>query len=248
MSAGIVSVYPRGEWRGTGPGAGCSTILFCVTTTNAGGRQISAVLFDLDGTLHEDSIAVSLLVEAAKEHGYLLSPGSIVQGELFKPRLEVELGISATGAETIYASYVRLYHERAAERVRPRAGADELIRDLSVSGTRMALVTHKVESLARAVLDGLAFSQYFDAVLGHDSTPFRKPDGRVAHEALRRIGGVATAAAMVGDSPADMECGATAGLAMVVGVLGSVSEVDLRMAGATHVCEDLVEVRGLLAR
>ncbi|MGE0601475.1 MAG: HAD family hydrolase [Dehalococcoidia bacterium] len=216
-----------------------------MTTYRTAGR-ITSVLFDLDGTLHEDSVAVPLLVDAAAEHGFQLRPESILQGELFKPRLQVELGISELQAETIYAAYVRLYHERAATRVRARAGAIELVSDLRRSGVRLALVTHKVESLARAVLAGLALSDHFEAVLGHDSCEFRKPDGRVAHAALGRIAGSAGAAAMVGDSPSDMECGANAGLARVIGVLGSVSEEELWAAGATHVCADLDEVGRIL--
>ncbi|MGE3074511.1 MAG: HAD family hydrolase [Dehalococcoidia bacterium] len=208
--------------------------------------HISSVLFDLDGTLHEDSVAVPLLVDAAAEHGYQLRPDSIVQGELFKPRLQVELGVSEAQAEAIYAAYVRLYHERAASRVRARTGAEQLVGELRTAGMRLALVTHKVESLARAVLAGLGLSEHFDVVLGHDSCAFRKPDGRVAHEALGRIAGSPGTAAIVGDSPADMECGAGAGLAMVVGVLGSVREDELRAAGATHICADLAEVERIL--
>lgn len=209
--------------------------------------RITAVLFDLDGTLHEDSTAVGLLIDAATEHGFRLDPSAILQGELFKPRLRAELSISETEADAIYATYVRIYHERAATNVRPRDGAVELVSQLRNSGVRLALVTQKVESLARAVLDGLSLSEHFHAVLGHDSTAFRKPDPQVAKVALQLLASAPSAAAMVGDTPADMECGAAAGLSLVVGVLGSVSPEALWDSGATHVCSDLDAVGRLLA-
>jgi phosphoglycolate phosphatase-like HAD superfamily hydrolase len=141
--------------------------------------RVAAVLFDLDGTLHKDSIAVPLLVEAASAHGYEFEGATVRQGELFIPRLCTELGIPEPEARAIYADYVALYHGRAGA-ARPTAHASSLLESLYVDGVRLALVTNKVESLATRIIAGFGWERFFPAVLGQDSTPFTKPDARRA--------------------------------------------------------------------
>jgi phosphoglycolate phosphatase len=192
-------------------------------------------------------VAVPLLVAAAAEHGHAFDGASVLKGELFKPRLQAELDITLAEAESIYATYVRFYHDRAASHVRPRVGAVELVRTLHGSGVGLALVTNKFESLARAVLAGIGLTECFPVVMGNDSAAFRKPDARVAFEALERLGGRVEQAAFVGDTPVDMECGAAAGVHLVIGVLGTSSAEDLRASGATHVCKDLDAVLSVIA-
>ena len=207
-----------------------------------------SVLFDLDGTLHNDDVAVPLLVDAAAAHGYRFDGESVLKGERFVPRLQMELGIDSERAETVYATYVRMYQERAIHVARPLEYAAELIRSLHSQGVGLALVTHKLEAVARAVLRAFDVHEQFGGVFGADSLPHRKPDARVALAALERIGGQPQSAAIVGDTPADMVCGRDAGLRLVIGVLGTVTPSELRDSGATHVVSGLREVEGVLQR
>lgn len=204
------------------------------------------VLFDLDGTLHSDHVAVPILVDAAARAGYALDPASVQRGERFLDRLQAEFGIDLAEAEAIYARYVDLYAERAASMVQVLDHAPELLEALRDEGVRLALVTQKSVALANTILDAIGVRHHFDAVLGGDSLPHRKPHPAVAHEALARLGGEPISSAIVGDTAHDMGCGHGAGLAFRIGLGDAASAPHLLAAGATHVAANLREVRAIL--
>ena len=207
---------------------------------------LQSVLFDLDGTLHSDRVAVPILVDAAARAGYVLDPAAVQQGERFVDRLQAEFGIDAAEADAIYAGYVELYAERAAGVVQVLDHAPELLAALSRKGVRLALVTQKSESLACIILDALGLREWFEVVIGGDSLPHRKPHPAVAQGALARLAGEPAAAASVGDTAYDMACGQGAGLAFRVGLQGVASAKALRDAGATHVTSNLYEAGVIL--
>jgi phosphoglycolate phosphatase len=74
-----------------------------------------------------------------------------------------------------------------------------------------AVVTSKEVRFARIILDHFDIAQYFEAIVGGDTTPARKPDPRPVLEALRMLGASATGTVMIGDSENDINAGRRAG-------------------------------------
>jgi len=94
----------------------------------------------------------------------------------------------------------------------------------SMDWARWAVVTNKPEALCLGIIEGLGLRETFEAVIGGDSVPpFRKPDPEPLLEAMRRCGVPPAEAAMVGDSPVDIEAGRAASV-MTVAVTGGYRE------------------------
>src|SRR3546814_5654198 len=70
-------------------------------------------------------------------------------------------------------------------------------------GVALAICTNKPEKLTRRLLEALGWTNRFDAIVGDDTLPVKKPDPAPLHEALARAGG--GRAAFVGDSIVDAD-------------------------------------------
>ena len=64
-------------------------------------------------------------------------------------------------------------------------GVASILASLVQSGARLAICTNKQQTATLAVLKGFGIGQYFEAVVGGDIVPFRKPDPRHLLAALR---------------------------------------------------------------
>jgi phosphoglycolate phosphatase len=76
---------------------------------------------------------------------------------------------------------------------------------------RLGVVTSKEVRFTHLMLDHFGIAKYFDAIVGGDTTPARKPDPRPVLEALRLLEGSPEAAVMIGDSEIDVIAGRSAG-------------------------------------
>jgi phosphoglycolate phosphatase len=76
---------------------------------------------------------------------------------------------------------------------------------------RLGVVTSKEVRFTHLMLDHFGLAKYFQAIVGGDTTPARKPDPRPVLEALRLLEGSPDAAVMIGDSEIDVIAGRSAG-------------------------------------
>src|SRR5205085_1077365 len=96
-------------------------------------------------------------------------------------------------------------------------------------GKRLAVVTSKEVHFTQLMLDHFGIAKYFDAIVGGDTTPARKPDPRPVLEALRLLDGPATEAVMIGDSEIDVIAGRSAGARTCAVTFGYRSAEQLRV-------------------
>jgi len=94
---------------------------------------------------------------------------------------------------------------------------------------RLAVVTSKEVHFTHLMLDHFGIAKYFDAIVGGDTTPARKPDPRPVLEALRLLQGSADAAVMIGDSESDVLAGRNAGTKTCAVTFGYRSAEQLRL-------------------
>ena len=210
-----------------------------------------AVLFDLDDTLTDAAVfGASVLADAVQAHGRALAIEVIQQypGAPYVPLLQDLLQLAPREAEAIYATYVHRYRESMPGGLRETAGASALLRALAARDVRLALVTNKLEHLAREILAMFGWTPLFSAVVGQDSCEFTKPHPGIVLHALRALDGRPDAAVFVGDTPSDMRCARDAGVVTIVGLLSTTEGAALTAAGATHLCAGLGEVLGVLDR
>src|SRR5262249_1757444 len=75
----------------------------------------------------------------------------------------------------------------------------------------LGVVTSKEVHFTQLMLAHFGIAKSFDAIVGGDTTPARKPDPAPVLEALRLLGGEPGDAVMIGDSEVDMIAGRNAG-------------------------------------
>lgn len=217
--------------------------------TSEGGRVMpGAVLFDFDGTLVDSGPQIELAILATLHaHGYAATEAD---GPFMGPPIlgviERITGRTGDDATPLLEDYLRRYLGEYAPQTEPYPGAIELLDTLARLEVPLAIVTNKFERSIHPVLAGMGWASRFGAVIGADTVPHPKPAPDAALEAARRLGVDITACAFVGDSTHDMGCGASAGVASVIGVTSTTSRAALEAAGASAICATIEEAGALL--
>ena len=131
----------------------------------------------------------------------LEASGGVVEGEAF---------------QQLNADLIAFYESHTAEESAPYPGCLAALDALDARGCRLAVVTNKLEYLARKLLDELGMSHRFACIIGGDTLgPGRsKLERDMLDEALRRCGG--SRFAMVGDSSFDVRAARAAEVPVVV--------------------------------
>jgi phosphoglycolate phosphatase len=105
-----------------------------------------------------------------------------------------------------------------ADHTRPFEGVDAALAALDAQGVRLAICTNKPEALTHKLIAVLGWESRFDAIVGGDTLPERKPDPAPVREAIARAGG--GRAAFVGDSISDTDAALAAGIPCVALTFG----------------------------
>ncbi|MCP8940913.1 phosphoglycolate phosphatase [Alsobacter sp. SYSU M60028] len=216
------------------------------------GIAVRAVVFDLDGTL----------VDSARD---LLEAANATLGErgLRKLSLDeargmigdgvarlVERALAATGGDAAdlpraVERFMAIYTRDAVRFTRPYPGVTETLRELAGRGLRLAVVTNKPRAVTLHILESLGLAPLFEAVVGGDSAPRRKPHPDPLLAALAAMGVAPGDALMVGDNFHDVEAAHAAGLAAVVVTYGY-SHRPHGELGADALIDAMLELPGLL--
>jgi len=111
---------------------------------------------------------------------------------------------------------------------------------------KMAVVTNKRESLAAKLLFRLNIHHYFDVLIGGDTLPERKPNPLPILEAIKRLGGTAKNAIMIGDSEADTASAMKANVSCICVSFGY-RRVTLEELNADSIIDDFAQLPQAMA-
>ncbi len=176
--------------------------------------HIKAILFDLDGTLIDSykDIGIHLnrtLRDFKRQEVDIEEVKHMVGGgarELLRRFFQDGL---LERALMVFREY---YMKDPVIYTQPFEGIRELLEEAKVRGIRLAVVTNKMESLSKAILQKLGMAEYFSAVIGGDTLSEKKPSPLPVLEALRRVDTLPSKAIIVGDTEADLRAGRLAGV------------------------------------
>jgi phosphoglycolate phosphatase len=191
------------------------------------------IVFDLDGTLVDTAPD---LIETLN-HLFAREKLDPVPFDEARPligggaRTLIERGLAVQGracgeaeVDHLYKTFVAHYAEHIAERSRPFPELEEALDELAGRGCRFAVCTNKLEWLSVRLLDALGLSARFAAICGQDTFGVQKPDPDILHATLRRAGGSAERAVMVGDSSTDIATARAAGVPVIAVDFGYTAE------------------------
>lgn len=191
------------------------------------------IVFDLDGTLVES--APDLL--AALNHVLAIDNlppvrldqirdmiGHGAKAMIRKGWEKSGSGISDDMLSARFDEFLNFYSNNIAVHSHPFEGAIDALDDLQREGARLAVCTNKTQALSERLLNALHLSTYFEAIVGADAVPEKKPDGRHILNTIERANGDPRKAVMIGDSRTDERAAADAQLPFIFVPFGYESE------------------------
>lgn len=196
---------------------------------------VAAVVFDLDGTLVDSRPDIATAVNRLRAGldlpaldleavGGLMGEGSRT---LVRRALADAPAAANADLDRLHARYLEYYSAVCTVATRPYDGVEQLL-DGCARRWPMALLTNKPIAMTRALVNHFGWGTLFRAVVGGDSLPYRKPDGRGLLGIAAALAVAPAAALLVGDSRIDAETAQVAGSAFVWVEWGYAAEADRR--------------------
>ncbi|MDQ7079085.1 MAG: HAD-IA family hydrolase [Paracoccaceae bacterium] len=191
---------------------------------------MKTVIFDLDGTLADTSADLIAAANAAFRmggHDVALDPVADALTAFHGGRAMLRLGFSRLAGgwdegeiDRLYPLLLEYYGNNINRHTRLYDGVVEMLDALAAAGMALGICTNKPESLAETLVRELGIRDYFGALLGADSIAVKKPDPEHLLETVRRVGGDAGNAVLVGDTVTDRAAGRAAGVPVVLVTFG----------------------------
>ncbi|MHB8240492.1 MAG: HAD family hydrolase [Solirubrobacteraceae bacterium] len=211
---------------------------------------MAIAILDIDGTLVDTNYQHALAwFRAFRRFGIVLPIWQIhrhigMGGDQLVEALTDE-ATEAEQGDDIREAEKSLYMDTIDE-VQPMEGARELIEDLRTHGHKVVLASSAKPEEVEHYLDLLDARDLADAWTSAKDVEATKPEPDLVHSALERVGGDASDAVMIGDTPWDVKAAARAGVRTLAVMTGGFSREELVEAGAAEVYESVAELRAQL--
>lgn len=215
-------------------------------------ERCKAVLFDLDGTLIDSAVGIAEAVnQTLADLGAKREPEALIrdwigdganvllQRALAHARIDIPQG---PAFERVYALLMRHYGESLPLQAVPYPGVQDTLHELRRRGVKLALCTNKPERFIAPLFDALQWAPLFDAIVGGDTLPQRKPDAEPLLHVARGFGLEPVQCLMVGDSATDAGAALAATMPLVLVAFGYARDFDLRSAGALAVIDAMPDL------
>ena len=199
------------------------------------------LLFDLDGTLIDQFSAIHKSINhVQKELG--IDPSSFDQVKAAvggSIRLTLKRLFDDSDLESTLPLFVEHFESIMMDEVFILPDVETFLDEARARDIQMAVFTNKIGKHARATLEHLNLSHYFDAVLGAEDTAYRKPDPRFTEHILNALNADLKDCCLIGDSPFDWETGKAVEIPVYLLATGTHSLDALREAtGSDHIYSD----------
>jgi HAD superfamily hydrolase (TIGR01509 family) len=197
--------------------------------------RFETLLFDIDGTLIDSNGAhAQAWAQSLAEHGIVVP-------------LDRVRRLIGKGADKLIPAVAGVSHESDAGRslserkkkifnsllpsLRPTRGARALLEFLRERGVDLVIATSAGDRELRALLQQAGVDDLFEQHASKDDAEASKPDPDIVHAALAQSGARPETAALIGDTPYDIEAAGRAGVAAIALRCGGYwSDHDLRDA------------------
>lgn len=209
------------------------------------------VIFDLDGTL------LNTLEDLGNAGNFALFEQGFPTHEIEKYKYFVGNGIPKLIErilpeekreeyfEKTYRLFCDYYDAHKRDYTRPYEGIPELLKKLSASGIRTAVVTNKDDEFAKKLISDI-FGSLIERTYGSIEGIPKKPDPYLVNVAISDFGANKSDVLYVGDSGVDMETAINAGLDSCGVLWGFRDRDELIGFGAKNVVTDPLELLNII--
>jgi len=181
---------------------------------------ISAILFDLDGTLIDSAVSIAAALSSMRlaRGGDAIDPAAVrpLVSQGAATLVREALGPLAVSPEADLDEFRAMLRTHPPDPGIIYPGVPAALTEFQKLGTSLAIVTNKPEALARWTLEELDLARFFSAIVGGDSADEAKPSPKPIMRALEGINARPDHSALVGDSPIDAQAAAAARLRFVL--------------------------------
>lgn len=214
--------------------------------------RFDSIIFDFDGTLVDTGpdLTASLNHALGALGRPAVSEAAVRDMVGHGARKLLERGLGATGgwSEALvdegFPIFIDYYSRNICVHSMPYAGVERALDALAARGIRLGVCTNKPEALSAKLLAALGWTDRFQALIGGDTLPSRKPDPAPLMETARRLGSVMPA--FIGDSITDTDTARAAGVPCVAVSFGF-SDRPVDALGATAVIHHFDELLSTLS-
>ena len=209
--------------------------------------RAATVLFDLDGTL-VDTIP---LIVASYQHAFRTVlgeeiPDARAKAWIGRPLLDALLEESPAHGHELDRVYREWNLANTARLIRPYAGVDDLLAQLTDAGVRSAVVTSKRRETARLALASVGLEGAIAVVGALEDTTEHKPLPGPLLFGAAALGAVPGGCLYVGDATVDVAAARAAGMGAVAGTWGAGERADLVATNPDAVVDSVGELTAFL--
>lgn len=219
-------------------------------------QKPATVVFDLDGTLADtsgDLLAAANACFLSMGFGAPLTDSDQLTA-FGGGRAMLRLGFERIGdpqpepkIEALYPQLLTHYQNAIAVHTRLYPGALEAVHRLKDAGYAVVICTNKPAALAERLLTELGVRGLFDALVGADTLPVRKPDPAPYLLAVERAGGDPRRSVMIGDTDTDLKTARAVGVAVILVGFGPEGAGISRLQ-PDYMLDDYTALSGLVAQ
>ena len=178
-------------------------------------KPVDLMMFDFDGTLADTGEDIAASVNhALTALGLGSLPVDVILGFVgdgLRILMERALGADDRAKlEEAMKFFLCHYEKHLLDHTRLYPAAEEMLNHFH--SKKKVILTNKRYYLTMAIAKGLKIDRRFLEIVGSDSTPFQKPDGRVVAYLLEKYGVAPSRAVLIGDSVNDVAAAKNAGV------------------------------------
>lgn len=193
---------------------------------------ISAVLFDLDGTLLDTANDLGKALNTLlSKHGLPQLPFSRIRPEAGRgSRGLIKVGFNIDENDARYTelcdALLALYEDYLLHSTHLFPGMEEVLTHLENKGIPWGIVTNKPEKFTKEIVKGLNLSERAQCIISGDTLPQRKPHPDPVLHACKLLNQDPATCLYVGDSEVDIIASRAAGTASLVALYGYIPAVE----------------------
>ncbi|MGJ8640913.1 MAG: HAD family hydrolase [Opitutaceae bacterium] len=204
----------------------------------------SAVLWDMDGTLIDQTAAIiRCYVDVIVGMGLPEPDPEVIRRSLGGPMAStMSIFIAEDQLADASKRFRKRFPEIMFEGLIILPGGHELINYFNSAKLPQAIFTNKHGDTARLVSKHAGFDKHISVCIGNKDTEWHKPQKELTQFVLQQIDSPAADACMIGDSPTDIETAHNAGLACYCVATGAHSVDELTEAGAEAAFKSLSDL------